>query len=130
MRIQQKSILLVEDGADNQRLLRTMLENDGAAVTVATCGRDAIKSAFDDADQPQFDLILMDIMLPDLDGYATTSYLRLKGYDRPIVALTAESNGGQRNTCIEAGCDEYISKPVDRHTLIEKIVAVLQAASE
>jgi CheY-like chemotaxis protein len=110
----------VEDGPDNQRLIAHLLRKAGAQVTVAENGRRAVDAvwAARDAGCP-FDLVLMDMQMPVMDGYVATSTLRTGGYAGPIVALTANAMPTDRQKCLDAGCDEYLSKPIDRKTLIE-----------
>ena len=121
-------VLLVEDGPDNRRLTSYILIKAGAEVAFAEDGREAVEKAL--AAQPgfgrrhgevrePFDLILMDMQMPVMDGYEATSRLRQEGYRGPIVALTAHAMRHDRDKCFEAGCDAFVSKPVDRQTLLE-----------
>jgi PAS domain S-box-containing protein len=107
-------ILLVEDGVDNQRLLRMQLSGAGASVVSAANGQMAVELA---TTQP-FDLILMDMEMPVMDGYAATVELRRRGVKTPIIALTAYAMAEDREKCIASGCDAYLSKPVDEETLL------------
>jgi PAS domain S-box-containing protein len=110
-------ILLVEDGADNQRLLRMQLSGAGASVVSAANGQMAVELA---TTQP-FDLILMDMQMPVMDGYAATVELRRRGVKIPIIALTAYAMAEDRDKCIASGCDAYLSKPVDEETLLSAV---------
>ena len=110
-------ILLVEDGADNQRLLRMQLSGAGGSVVSALDGQMAVDLA---TTQP-FDLILMDMQMPVMDGYAATIELRRRGLTIPIIALTAYAMAEDRAKCLASGCNGYLSKPVDEETLLTAV---------
>ena len=115
-------VLLAEDGIDNQRLISRLLRAAGADVAVANNGRQAV----DRVREEPFDLILMDMAMPEMDGYEAARALREQGVDAPIVALTAHAMSGDRERCLAAGCTEYLSKPVDRDRLLTTIRSLLE----
>ena len=113
-------ILLAEDGPDNQRLICTILGQAGAEVEVAENGRVAVEKAQAAGDRP-FDVILMDMRMPEMDGYEAARTLRAQGHKGPILALTACTMTGDRRRCLEAGCDDHLAKPIQRVNLIAMI---------
>jgi signal transduction histidine kinase/ActR/RegA family two-component response regulator len=120
-------ILLVEDSPDAQRLIHHTLSIAGAEVELAENGQIALeraKSAIHE-DNP-FDLILMDMQMPVMDGYEATRQLRADGCTVPIIALTAHAMSEDRNRCLEAGCDDFLTKPIDRGRLAATLSTYLQ----
>ena len=117
-------ILLVEDNEMNRDMLSRRLLRKGYAVVVATDGREGIAMARSEAP----DLILMDMSLPLLDGWEATRQLKAAPETRsiPIIALTAHAMAGDREKAIEAGCDDYDTKPIEFARLVDKIQALLQ----
>jgi PAS domain S-box-containing protein len=115
--LQDCSILLAEDGVDNQRLISIVLGKAGARVTVVDDGLAAMDEAM--APDSSYDIVLMDMQMPVLDGYESTRRLRAAGYDRPIIALTANAMNSDRRECLEAGCDDHVAKPVKRQVLVD-----------
>jgi signal transduction histidine kinase/DNA-binding response OmpR family regulator len=109
-------ILLAEDGEDNQRILVHHLTRAGAEVEVVGDGQAALERALGALAQGRpFDVVLMDMRMPRLDGYGATKRLRSAGYRLPIVALTANAMAQDRQRSLEAGCDDFCSKPIDKH---------------
>jgi CheY-like chemotaxis protein len=106
--------------------VRAFLRPTEAQVAVVENGAQAVDQALAalDAERP-FDLVLMDMQMPVMDGYEATRRLRTEGYPGPIVALTAHAMATDRARCIEAGCDDYLSKPVDRAALLDLVCRFL-----
>jgi signal transduction histidine kinase/CheY-like chemotaxis protein/HPt (histidine-containing phosphotransfer) domain-containing protein len=116
------SVLLAEDGLDNQLLISTYLRRAGARVATVDNGRLAFEAALAaSVTKEPFDVILMDMQMPEMDGYAATSELRRRGYTGPIVALTAHAMTGDRERCLSAGCTDYLTKPINRSKLVRLV---------
>ena len=123
-------VLVAEDGRDNQILVRHILQKAGASVEIVENGRDAVDAALAARSAGDaFDVILMDMQMPIMDGYDATASLREQGYDGTIIALTANAMEGAADQCRNAGCDDYASKPIDRKGLVEKLRASVAAAA-
>ena len=115
-------VLLAEDGLDNQRLITLLLKKAGAEVTVAENGKIAHDLALaSQADANPFDVILMDMQMPVMDGYEATRKLREAGYTGPIIAATAHAMSTDQAECLTVGCDDYLSKPIQRDQLISLV---------
>jgi len=119
-------ILFAEDGPDNQRLISFHLRKAGAIVTIVENGKEAVQMLTTDGsvDGPilspvPFDLILLDMQMPEMDGYFATRFLRSKSFSLPILALTAHAMAGDAKQCVDAGCDEHLTKPINRSLLVE-----------
>jgi two-component system, cell cycle response regulator DivK len=116
-------ILLVEDNEMNRDMLSRRLERRGYDVAIAVDGKEGI----DKARSGDFDLILMDMSLPEIDGWEATRQLRAQPATEnlPIIALTAHAMAGDREKALEAGCDDYDTKPIEFKRLLAKIEALL-----
>ena len=113
------TILYIEDNSDNRKLVRRVLEVEGYAVVEAKDAHQALQRL----NTEPTDLILMDINMPDMDGYTLTTRIRAmpKFANLPIVAVTANVMRGDRERSLDAGCDGYIQKPIDIDTLSQQI---------
>lgn len=116
-KLQGVNILLVEDSVDNQVLVSRFLSMAGAKVDLANNGLEGVQKAMDG----NHDVVLMDIQMPELDGYGAISQLRSKGFRKPIIALTAHGMVEDRMRCLEIGSDDHLTKPINRHSLIERV---------
>ena len=116
-------ILLVEDNEMNRDMLSRRLQRKGFEVAMATDGRQGVEMAQAGA----YDLILMDMSLPEVDGWEAARQLRAAPATKtvPIIALTAHAMAGDRDKAIEAGCDDYDTKPIELERLLGKIQALL-----
>ncbi|MFY9343220.1 MAG: ATP-binding protein [Planctomycetota bacterium] len=124
-RLADARVLLVEDGPDNQRLIRHVLERAGCRVEVAGNGQECLDRLA--AGGAPFDLVLMDMQMPVMDGLTATRLLRQRSFDLPIVALTANAMQDDRAACFAAGCDAFLSKPIDRPRLFSTIGQLVAA---
>jgi PAS domain S-box-containing protein len=121
-------VLIAEDGVDNQRLLSFLLRKAGAEVVVVDNGLVAMERALAaEKERNPFEVILMDMQMPVMDGYTSTSKLRAAGYNGVIIALTAHSMAGDRERCLKSGCDDYATKPIHGATLISLILSARSA---
>ena len=121
-------ILIAEDSPINQRLFVHILKREGAEVMTRPNGRAGVDAALTAADRGEpFDVILMDMQMPVMDGYTATRSLRSEGVQVPIIALTAHAMTGDREKCLEAGCSDYVTKPVDRERLLRAIEDAIAA---
>ena len=118
LRLDGIKILLADDALDNQMLITRYLNSVGALVDCASNGREAV----DIAKTKSFDVILMDLQMPEMDGFEAMLELRRHGFDRPIIALTAHAMREDRVRCLEQGFTEHVTKPVDRAALVQTIV--------
>jgi CheY-like chemotaxis protein len=122
----QRTVLVVEDNDMNMQLVEYLLEEGGYAIVKATSGEEALALTRSDTQRP--DLILMDIHLPGMDGLSVIR--EMKSDDRtnriPILALTAHAMRGDKDRFLEAGCDGYISKPIDVKTFLSSIEQYLK----
>lgn len=118
-------ILLVEDNEMNRDMLSRRLQRKGYEVTMAVDGRQGV----DMARSGGYDLILMDMSLPEIDGWEATRQLRAAPETKtvPIIALTAHAMAGDRDKALEAGCNDYDTKPIELPRLLDKIEALLPA---
>ena len=123
-------VLLVDDSRLNQKLAEAILQKQGHRVTIANHGREALEHWR----SGNFDLILMDIQMPEMDGFEATREIRAQEQARgdhiPIIAMTAHAMMGDRELCLQAGMDEYVSKPIRAQRLLETVDLVVKASGK
>jgi CheY-like chemotaxis protein len=121
-------ILLVEDNEMNRDMLSRRLERKGHEVAIAVNGREGIEMAR----AGEYDLVLMDMSLPEVDGWEATRQLRAEPETEriPVIALTSHVMLGDREKALEAGCDDYDTKPIEFKRLMRKIEALLDGGSK
>jgi CheY-like chemotaxis protein len=117
-------ILVAEDSLTNQLLIKIYLEKMGLDVDIVENGALALEKV----EEQNYDLIFMDMLMPEMDGYQAVGILKEKGCTIPVVALTANAMKGDLEKCLEAGCDEYISKPIDKNILTGVLRRYLKVA--
>jgi CheY-like chemotaxis protein len=122
-------VLVAEDGVDNQRLIERLLSRVGLELTFASDGRSAIDLALGaEREGRPFAAVLMDMQMPEIDGYAATQALRDAGFTRPIIALSAHAMIEDRERCLAAGCNAFAAKPIDRRALLDLLAEHLAKA--
>jgi signal transduction histidine kinase/CheY-like chemotaxis protein len=118
--------LIAEDGLDCQRLIALLLRKSGLEVDVADNGRIALEKALEARDAGNaYDVILMDVDMPEMDGLSATSQLRQSGYGGPVIALTAFAMESDRERCLRAGFDDFATKPIDQARLLDLVATYL-----
>jgi CheY-like chemotaxis protein len=131
-------VLLSEDNQINQEVARELLADAGCVVEVVCNGREAVRAVDEHLRKPRYDVVLMDCQMPKMDGFEATR--RIRGLERaaarpgdepaarlPIIALTANAAEGDRQRCLAAGMDGYVTKPVEPDVLVERVRAALAA---
>ncbi|MES2964573.1 MAG: response regulator [Bdellovibrionota bacterium] len=112
-------ILVVDDSEDNRTLMKVLLEREGAIVDLASGADEGIEKAH----ASNFDLVLMDIQMPNVDGYQALARLRQESYRKPIFALTAHTMKEERDRALAAGFSGHISKPINASALVDTLIA-------
>jgi len=119
-------ILVADDNPDNQQLIKIYIDKTGANVTIANNGQEAVEKAL----AGEYDLILMDMQMPVMDGIEATDWLRQAGYGGKIIALTANAMKEDRERCINAGCDGFLTKPINQVLFYKTLYEIIPKAKE
>ena len=114
-------MLLAEDTLDNQRLIALLIQRTGAELVIAQNGQEAVEKA----QEQDYDLVLMDMQMPVMGGIEATSFLRLTGFDCPIVALTANATEADKARAEQAGCNGFLTKPIDQKAFFKTLAQYL-----
>jgi two-component system, sensor histidine kinase and response regulator len=130
MRLRGARILLTEDNDINQQIAIELLESTGATVMVANNGREAVEILSNGPQPPPFDVVLMDLQMPEMDGYQATAKLRsdARFAALPIIAMTAHATIEERQRCLASGMNDHISKPIDPSALFETVARYYRSA--
>ncbi|MCA9008039.1 MAG: response regulator, partial [Planctomycetaceae bacterium] len=115
-------VLIVEDGAENRELITLVLQQAGLQIVTAENGKEGVDAAL----AGDFDAIMMDMQMPVMDGYQAARLLRQRGVQLPIVALTAHAMKGDEQKCLDAGCSDFLTKPINIDLLMQKLQEVFQ----
>ena len=119
MPLEKLKVLVVEDSKDNQLLVRHFLKGTGIEASFADNGEAGVSDALN----KNFDVILMDIQMPQVDGYEATSRLRKSGYEKPIIALTAHAFKEEQEKALSSGFTDFVCKPIHRDQLLRSLRA-------
>ena len=122
-----RRVLVADDGETNRKLINLLLTRAGVEVVEAGDGAAALKLLRDGLD---VDLVLMDMQMPVMDGYTAVAALREAGLTLPVIALTAHAMSGDRDRCLSVGCDDYLTKPIDRNKLLAAVAHWAKSNSE
>lgn len=122
-RLRGRRILVVDDAPENQMIVRLFLTKQGVDVGTADDGKAGVECALNES----FDMILMDMQMPVMNGYEATRELRRQGFTNPIVAFTANAMKGDESRCLEAGCNAFISKPIEQKSLLRTLAKLIPA---
>jgi len=114
--------LVADDNKTSQLFTTLLLQKLGIEVVAVDDGNEAVKKVLSE----QFDLVFMDMQMPVMDGFEATKTLRQHNFDKPIIAVTARVMENDKGVCIEAGCDAYIAKPINRNILRETVSMFLE----
>jgi two-component system sensor histidine kinase/response regulator len=130
-RLQGARILLTEDNEINQQIAMELLQGAGAEVTIAGNGRQAVELLADGPQPPRFDVVLMDLQMPEMDGFQATARIRADERFRalPIIAMTAHATVEERQRCLAAGMNDHVAKPIDPGVLIGTVAHYCGAAA-
>jgi signal transduction histidine kinase/CheY-like chemotaxis protein len=130
-RLRGARILLAEDNEINQQIAIELLENAGASVTVANNGREAVEIMASHAQSTPFDIVLMDLQMPEMDGYQATTKIRSDSRfaNLPVIAMTAHATIEERQRCLAAGMNDHIAKPIDPVGLLETVGRYYRASA-